>query len=585
MGKAGKPRESSQFFTEAKALATSKSWSKDTDLEKIAPMQAAAGDLSGAWETASAIGYASIRLAACEGIMAALIEAGDMSRAWTAVENMPNEKYRSRAYFHIAMALAEAGDVTGAWKAADAGHANAAEGDPAARYAYRSIPLLLAEGGYFDAARQAIDKLPDDRDEALFRLAISYAWAGNLDAAAAITRSMAKWHCDRHWQLISRKWLERGNLANARSAALEIKGTELARRALRAIAWLELAEGQIAVAPQTFEHIPLAPSKAGNYTADQIEEDLFRSATAMPQPAHATRLAKAMADCVRQRVECWFPEKDLDWVEVRIGLAAAQAESGLLDSALATIEPFRHEEELLDVMEYGGYLAALGDVCAAAAKAGDFDGAKRIAAMLDDDDRRDDCLALVARRQADAGQIADANSTIDCIKDPIIHCNALLTLAIVQREVNDPSFVATLRRVEDTGLAATGRLDPRMKPLRAQVGAAVEAIRAGKGRVAILAAATGLDAAFRQFADQPDPADPQTEAAQLLQAFPILGRPTDELLSLQGCPWMESASPEAVAWHIRTRMPASHRAAEYLAQAERLLEPGRTRAGKEGTPP
>jgi hypothetical protein len=574
MARVAEATASSRFFTKAKALAPSKSWSKDTDLEKIAPMQAAAGDLPGAWKTASAIGYASIRLSAFERIVVALINAGNLSGAWKAAEDIPAPDYRSHAYFRIAMALAQAGNVTGAWQAADAAHANATEGDRASGYPYKSIPLALAGGGYPDAARQAIDQLPDHRDDALFRLAIVYAKAGELDAATSITRSIAKWPCDRHWQLISQKWLERGNPENAKLAALEIKAAELARRALRAIAWLEAAEGKMATARQTFERIPLAPSNSGNYAEDQIEEDLFRSATSSPQPAHAPRLAMAMADRVRQGLDGWFPEKHLDWVEARISFATAQAEAGLLDSALTTIRPFRDEEELLAVMEYGGYQAALDDVCGAAARAGDFDGAKRIAAMLDDDDRCDNCLALIARQQADAGRIADANSTIDRIKDPIIRCNAWLNAAIVQREANDPSFVSTLRMVEDTALDTTRRPDPRMKPLRAWAGAAVAAIRAGKGRVAILAAATGLDAIFRQIADRPHQADPETEAAQLLQAFPILGRPTDELLSLQGWPWMESASPEAVAWHIRTRVSASHRAAEYLAQAERLLERG-----------
>jgi hypothetical protein len=361
---------------------------------EIALAIAQTGDIERARELALGIDDArsrSARILALEAIAAEQARRGDAEGAYETVVAIANPYRRSEAQAAIALSVARTGDISGAvraasriatdyWFTADQDSRKIPSGlvvrskDFDQFWFYEAlvgIAEIEAVGGDVESALQTAHAIPDvaARSRALGRIAAVQAGLGDLEGARLTAQLIEGAYGDAEALIAMADALaERGRMAEAIDLARQIQSAYGNAAALVAVAGRIAETGDIAQA-----------------------EALAAEIGAIEYLTQA-----------------------------RIALARAEARRGQIATALSLVAAVPHR---------GERAAAVADICASLAVAGDGAGARALARGFASGPALDELILATARAEARAGKDDAALATAEEIEDTLLRAVAAAELA------------------------------------------------------------------------------------------------------------------------------------------------------------
>ncbi len=350
-------------------------------LASLAGLQAQAGDVAGAFQTALMIQDEGKRIEAFSLIAVASAKAGDAKTALHAASSIKNEYVQSRVLDDMVREETLGGDVAGAFHTA----ASVRDELQTARL-MATIATAQALTGATDEALSTAVLLDDDRavDQVRLLVAAKQALSGDLVAARKTIDTVAN---------RERKQLGMMGLTTAQAQWDARTGNPIA--ALQRV--MTLPEGRARTAGLML--IVLAEIQSGDFNS------ALETAGLMPT------------------------EKDAD--SVRSSVSTAQAKSGASDTARQTAKLIRDEHERA---------SALAQIAAQQARAGDVQGAMHTISTQSSQYLREQMLDAVILAQADNDPDGALNAA-QTIRNPMRRDAAVWRIAIVRARRGDVSAV------------------------------------------------------------------------------------------------------------------------------------------------
>lgn len=417
---------------------------KDKAFESIAELQAKAGEVKRAVETASAIKNDYRKVRALLGIAKAQAKAGDQQGAQTtfgkAIETASSLKNKHFALAGIAEARAEARDVQGALNTSVLLPSNSMKAEVLAVIAEAQVKAGDLKGAR-ETIRTSAQLAGSSRKSAIFT-SIAEAQAKTGDMAGALESAIAT-----SGLLIK---VETADIQVAIQIVSTIRDSFQRAEALRAIALVQAKTGDRAGAKLTFEK---AVESAVAMSDDdpiklltlkeiaEIQEKAGEPADAKETVRHLFQIAIAIKD---QGLRVW-------WIEE---FAVSQAKEGDVKGALKVAKTYWDDfEKLADGRIKGRGQTPLERIAVALVEAGDLVSARQIASGVKNDIEKFQIITGIAAAQAKAGDFEGSLKTATEIQPGTnFYDNVLRAIAETQVEAGDIEGA-----LETAGAMITGR--------------------------------------------------------------------------------------------------------------------------------
>ncbi|MCZ7567017.1 MAG: hypothetical protein M5U01_00255 [Ardenticatenaceae bacterium] len=453
-----------------------------TDLAKTQPEWARAAR-EAARAAARAIGDTESRATALSDLAAALIPAGDeqgnaiLGEALTAARALRPGSDLIKALRHLTRTLLRAdryGDALvvaqaiqdnrgRAWTLQEVAAALARRGDPRAGavfdeavatrtaapgsesalvYPLRELGAALGQLGRYDAARQVIGDIPNERwrvDE-FIRLAATLSQAGDSRADAAFAEAMAAVRT-----MENESWREEA----ARDLVTALVQTGRYNQAAELIATVQMEAKPWVAALCT---LAKALSRAGDSRAGGVFEEAEAVARSIEWEGSRVDalivLAKSLSAAGDSRADAIFEEAE----EIARALSSDRwRDLALRDLATALAQASRYRqawEVAWEIKTLSPWAEALFDLTAALAKAGRYDEAEKVAHTIEADRQRNEALVELAKALFQAGRYEDAEKRAYAIQDEYWRRSALREIAVAFAEAGrDRDAIATARAI------------------------------------------------------------------------------------------------------------------------------------------
>lgn len=413
-----------QWLGNARQAADGMANGKEDVLSMIAEVQAKAGDIILASQTARDINDGFSRNQAWRAIAVAQAQAGDIVASMHTLAEVDDTRVIQDALEEIAAIQARACDAVGVRKTTKILSAWETK-----QRVLATTAVILAEVGDFAGALKNAKLLYDPYTKAstLTKIAALYVKAGDVTRARRVVSAVnGKFRKAIAWAEIQAMAGDfagaKQSLARAKGLATEIRKSYRRYFALEAIVLLQIRVGDVASAYETAAQV-----RDSEGSVNLTSEMCMLNKIAMAQ-AKAGDMAGAQRTFERsQHIAAGMGDAD-DEAKALPHRAACQRHAGDFAGAKATIAEMSDGESRLE---------ALGDLTRSLAEAGDIDGAKRTAAEIDHPGHRMMVSRYIATAEAMAGNVAQARRLAEEMDQSTVvdYCFYANTLLDIQRAV------------------------------------------------------------------------------------------------------------------------------------------------------